>query len=112
MAPVLVCMICTNSVSPKQSTPPLARTRLPRDHVAVVLHHGRHDLVPLSQVVQPPRLRHKVDRLGGSSREHDLARRLGIYESAHLYGSQTIHHAPEEGRRRGRAQGGVWGQDG
>lgn len=59
-------------------------SHLPRDHVAVVLHDGRHDLVPLLNVVQTPGLGHEVDSLGGAPRKNDLARRLGVNERTNL----------------------------
>lgn len=50
----------------------------------MVLHNGRHDLVPLPNIVQTPSLRDKVDCFRRPSGEHDLARRLSVDERSHL----------------------------
>lgn len=61
------------------------RPDLPRDHVAVMLHDRGHDLIPLLKIIQTPRLRYEVDRLGSPTRKHDLTRCLRVYQRRDLF---------------------------
>ena len=60
------------------------RDELPRDDVAVVLHHRKHDLIAGLEELAPPTMRHEVDRLSGIAREDDVLRSRRADEAGHL----------------------------
>ena len=57
---------------------------LPRDEVRVVLELGDHDDVAGAEVLEAPRVRDEVQRLGRAAREDHLAVRRRVDVGAHL----------------------------
>ena len=68
----------------------VARQQLPGHYVGVMFHDGDNHLVAVDKRITHRRS-HKVDGLGGASREDDLRCRLGVEHLANTLASGLLH---------------------
>ena len=95
---------CSSSGSIRKLGAGRLRDELPGDEVRVVLELGDDDDVARPEVLEPPRVRDEVDRLGRVADEDDLARARRVDEAR--ASSRARPRAPRSRARRARRRRG------